>query len=346
MIKRLMAGFATFLNAWRRAGGSTRSVAAGQGAWRRWFREGELAAPPALVPAADYLRVVAAIGIVVYHAVGAPAEYIGSTSLGVFLLLSFQQLAQPISLKVFLTRRCLRLVIPWVAWLLIYAVFRIWIEQGLHRLLAKDSIWAVLDWPASHLWYLPFIVVTTAAMLSIRPFVRQVPMGWRWAIGGAVGLLLMTMVPIAATLVPSKPILVYAVPSAGFGLAYSYALRYRGDGRRRRFIAVSVAMASSALIAWAAGLADHVAVAYLLGAVIILFCTVQVPRSAVVMRLSVLTLGVYLAHPLCFRVADKFSVMFALSFEGRISLRLIAGIFGAALLTYLMRRTPYLRAIV
>ncbi len=305
-----------------------------------------MSAPPALMPAADYLRVVAAIGIVVYHAVGQPAEYIGSTCLGVFLLLSFQQLAQPISLKVFLLRRSLRLVLPWVGWWSIYAAIRVWMDKGFERLLSRDSIWAVLDWPAPHLWYLPFIVVTTAAMLSIRPFVRRVPLGWRWAIGGLVGLLLMTMVPLAATIVPSKPILVYAVPSAGFGLAYSYALRYKGEGRRRRFIAVSVAMAISALIAWGAGLADHVAVAYLLGAVIILFCTVPVQRSAWVMRLSVLTLGVYLAHPLCFRLADKVSVYLGLTPDLTLLVRVLGGLFGAAVLTYVMRRTPYLRAIV
>lgn len=346
MIKRVIAGLARRRNAWRRGDGSAGHPVDGEGVWQRWSREGELSAPPALVPAADYLRVVAAIGIVVYHAVGEPAEYIGSTALGVFLLLSFQQLAQPISLKVFLLRRSLRLVLPWVGWWFIYAAARVWMERGFERLLSRDSIWAVLDWPALHLWYLPFIVVTTAAMLSIRPFVRKVPLGWRWGIGGLVGLLLMTMVPLAASIVPSKPILVYSVPSAGFGLAYSYALRYKGEGRRRRFIAISLAMAISALIAWWAGLADHVAVAYLLGAVIILFCTVPMQRSVWIMRLSVLTLGIYLAHPLCFRVADKFSVYFGLTPDLTLFVRILGGLFGAAALTYVMRRTPYLRAIV
>ena len=327
-----------------RVNGSPRGESHQDSVWRRWSREGELAAPPALVPAADYLRIIAAIGLVYYHALGEPGKYVGSTSLGVFLLLSFQQLAQPVSLKVFITRRSLRLVLPWLGWWVIYAAARAWIEHGFSGLRSASSLLAVMDWPASHLWYLPFILVATATMLAIRPLVRRVPLGWRWAVGGVVGLTLMTMVPLAPLLLPTKPILIYAIPSVGFGLAYSYALRYRGPGRLRRFLAVSAVMAVAAVIAWTEGLTGEVALAYLLGGIIILPCALTVKRSPRITRLSVLTLGVYLAHPLCFRIADKLGAMVGLKMG--LPGYLLAGTVGAALLTYFMRRIPYLRALV
>lgn len=316
----------------------------GANLWRRGAREGELATPPALVPATDLLRVAAAVGLVAYHAAGEPAKHLGATCLAIFVLLSYQQMARPMTLGVFLSRRSLRMVTPWLGWWLVYAAARVVSERGFAGLLDQRNPWQVMDWPSAHLWYLPFLLFTTLGLLALRPLVRRIPLGWRWAVGSAVGMTTMSLGPQARTLLPGEPILIYALPLVGFGLAYSYALRYRGPGRLRRFLAVSALLATSALLSWAAGLADEVAVGYLLGSVLILACALPVPRRPAMSRLAVLTFGVYLAHPLCFRVVDKLGAL--TGFGSSLPAQFLAGTVGAALLTLWMRRTPVLRALV
>jgi len=75
----------------------------------------------------DRLRIVAAVGIVWFHTMGAPYRRIGYTGLPIFLLVFFSLILRSThadSTAQFLKRRWDRLMVPWLFWSIVYGLCR------------------------------------------------------------------------------------------------------------------------------------------------------------------------------------------------------------------------------
>ncbi|WP_022980371.1 acyltransferase family protein [Ideonella sp. B508-1] len=119
----------------------------------------------------EWLRVLACLGIVWYHARG-PGEEFALSGLIVFVMLSVV-LAHPRdgTLRDRLQARAQRLLLPWVFWWGVYALLEV--------VTGRAGQWTVAEWPvlllagpSIHLWYLPF---TFFVLLAMDIWHRSVP---------------------------------------------------------------------------------------------------------------------------------------------------------------------------
>ena len=107
----------------------------------------------------DYARLLAAFGIVFFHA-GAPGGAIGYAALPFFLML-LVVLAFPgavrVSFPAYLRGRVQRLLVPWVIWSGVYGVLKLaeLVVTGA-PFGSEFSLNMILTGTALHLWFLPF----------------------------------------------------------------------------------------------------------------------------------------------------------------------------------------------
>lgn len=119
----------------------------------------------------EWLRVLACLGIVWYHARG-PGEEVALAGLIVFVMLSVV-LAHPREgpLKERLHARAERLLLPWIFWWGVYAVLEV-VTGRAGRWTASEWPVLLLAGPSIHLWYLPF---TFFMLLAMDAWHRHVP---------------------------------------------------------------------------------------------------------------------------------------------------------------------------
>jgi peptidoglycan/LPS O-acetylase OafA/YrhL len=298
--------------------------------------------PRGHLAASAYLRVFAAASIVWFHV--APSSQsidAGAVGLGLFLFFSFMHSGMQQGVRVPLQRLTRQWLMPWAAWWVFYAVVACWMARGVPpQLMAVQSAWDLLNWPRFHLWYLPTVFVFSMVLLVVRKLIAPMRSDMKavLAILGGSALLLIVAVMGKATF--PGDIAVHATPAAALGLAYGYCLRF--DSQRHRLIAFLVIAAIVTLMCVPIWLFAHrfIAVAYTVASLLMILCTLPLPRQRLVMRLSALTLGVYLVHPFVQLVLWKFvgeQVTLLLALETLIL---------SALAVSGMRRIPYLQKIV
>ena len=127
----------------------------------------------------DYARLLAAFGIVQFHA-GAPGGAFGYAALPFFLMLMLIMAVPAASvsdLRPYAQRRAQRLLRPWLIWSGIYAALKL-VEVWLTPRTISDefALHMILTGPAIHLWFLPFAFV---CCLLIHPLVRLAREGKR-----------------------------------------------------------------------------------------------------------------------------------------------------------------------
>lgn len=110
----------------------------------------------------DYCRLIAAFGIVWFHT-GAPGYLLAYAGLPFFLVL----LALPSRLG--MADRARRLLLPFLIWSAIYALFRAWnaAEHG-QALFGWWKPWMVLTGASIHLWFLPFAFLVALVAPALR----------------------------------------------------------------------------------------------------------------------------------------------------------------------------------
>ena len=110
----------------------------------------------------DYLRLIAAFGIVWFHA-AAPGYRIAYAGLPVFLVL----LALPSRMG--MADRARRLLLPFLIWSAVYALFRAWnaAEQG-QALFEWWKPRMFLTGTSIHLWFLPFAFLVALVAPALR----------------------------------------------------------------------------------------------------------------------------------------------------------------------------------
>jgi len=293
--------------------------------------------------ASAYLRLFAAASIVWFHvAHSGPVASVAAVGVGIFIYFSFMHLGRENGFRVFLNRAGKQLLLPWAAWWLFYAATRFWVARGVPpEINAAAPIGTLLAFPAVHLWYLPFVFLASLGVVAVRETLTPWPAQIKVVIALVAGLALVPLFGSTDQLPTTLQMIVYATPAIGLGLVYSYCMRLESSSQRRGwFIAIAALVAVACVPLWSAGI-YIVATGYTVASLLMILCTFSLPRNRLLMRLSSLTLGIYLVHPFAILVLWKIVGPFRPRW-----LFALAAFALSALIVAGMRRVRYLRALV
>ena len=292
----------------------------------------------------EYLRILAAVGIVWFHNSTAPLHWLGLSGLWVFLLISFTLLSrtapnQPMA--AFAAVKARRVMVPWVFWSVAYLLFGLW-QFHRHGTPFYER-WMLLTGFSLHLWYLPYLfgsaITLHFARRSNAAFDR--PAGVLFFV--LVGLVLLAANGVWHPDTPPFAQWMTAVPVTLLGYAWG-RIALLPDTRSRRTAATALAVCVVAMCIarlFMPGRHGQDGMTVLLGfAAFVAIGALPLPSTAAVRLLSPLTLGIYLVHPLVMAVFAK------MTGESGSLLRIIMVFAASAVVVYGMKKIPFLRDVV
>jgi hypothetical protein len=251
----------------------------------------------------DHARLVAALGIVLFHC-GGPGAWIGYAGLPFFTML-LVVLALPGAGRqppaAFAAARAGRLLRPWLIWSAVYGSLKLAEALVTGRPLASEFTPAMLlTGPAIHLWFLPFAFV---ACLAVYPLARH----WTGAapvMRPQAALAVAALAALGAAQAGPLPVPLaqwaFVIPSVFLGMAFALARGDRGRILAAAGLAAAV-VAAGGLAGWTRGL-EQLALA----AGALTFCLlVRRPETPLSQLAAALALGVYLGHPLVASVLER-----------------------------------------
>lgn len=252
----------------------------------------------------DYARLVAAFGIVLFHA-GAPGAAVGYAALPFFLMLMILMgwsSAERSGLGAYMTGRAGRLLWPWLIWSGLYGGLKL-LEVALtgQPLTSEFAPHMLLTGPALHLWFLPFAFV---ACLAIWPVVRLARKQPAALVAPAVCLCLALILHGArqGQVLPA-PLAQWAYVAPAVCLGLALALMRHSPVRQAGLICAFAAVAGIA--GWQAGLMQII----LAASAVVLCGRIHLPPSRLSAQAAAASMGVYLAHPLMFSLLDRLTPM-------------------------------------
>jgi peptidoglycan/LPS O-acetylase OafA/YrhL len=291
----------------------------------------------------EYLRVLAAFGIVCNHVSSPSLHWGGAFGLWIFLLISFTLLARSVpgqAPAAFAGAKARRVLLPWLFWSAFYLLWGLW--HFLRHGVPFFEPWMLFTGFSLHLWYLPYLFLASIALHLARRSSA--------AFDQSAGVLLITvtgLVMLAAdgmwhTYTPPFDQWSTAVPLTLFGYALGRIALVR-DGRQRRTATMMLAASVTAVCLARVLFPGHYggdAVSVLAGlGTFMIVGALPLPPSAPIELLSTLTLGIYLIHPFVRDVLTR-------SIGESSSLVRIVMIFTvSAVIVYGMRKIPVLRAV-
>jgi surface polysaccharide O-acyltransferase-like enzyme len=292
----------------------------------------------------DRLRVLAAIGIVWFHADEAPYRHIAYAGLPIFLLIFCSLLtsqARETTTVEMLRRRCGRLLKPWLFWSAIYGLCRL-----TKALSAPDtgSAWAMLSTEtllagtSIHLWYLPYAFLWSLVIYTLNRRTSHIRGPIVVLTAMVVG---MTLLAIHATgtwddLGRPLPQWEFGLAAIPFGFAIGRCLTVASRERRRLFlVTIAMVVAIECQILYRLGFGPQV-LPHGIGVtlVCVAYCW-EVRGGTVIASLAPLAFGVYLIHPL---VAYALRALPAINGHHLVVIPLTVCI--SALATLVLMRTP------
>ena len=257
----------------------------------------------------DYARVIAAIGIIVFH-VGAPGAAIGYAALPFFLML-LVFLAFPVaagkSFGAYAATRTARLLWPWAIWSLIYAALK------LAEIVATDvtlqsefSAGMLLTGPSLHLWFLPYACVACIAIWPLARLSASLTEGARIICGMILAGVAVLIAWTSHDLVTTTPITqwLYALPAVALGSAFGF---FGGTSRPALMAALTISATAVLLrvMGWPNG-AEQLVIA---GVAFTLCLGLPLQDHPVARRMADLSLTLYLAPPMVISILLRTTVI-------------------------------------
>jgi surface polysaccharide O-acyltransferase-like enzyme len=243
--------------------------------------------------AVDIARFAGAIGIVWFHE-HAPFAWLGYAALPMFVAFLLYFALATSDRAGSDRRRGTRLLLPWVAWSVIYGAANVADALVSGAPLASEfDYWMLLTGPKIHLWFLPFAFFAGWGLIVLLPIIRRhCSFAVLWLLFAAVQAGLFFVLSEYSFGRPFYQWL-FVVPAVFLGLMLHLA-----DGDRIRLLSVAVAAALACWLAvslgWQHGAMQTLIATSVCAAVLML----PLAASPVTDLLARISLGIYLVHPL------------------------------------------------
>ena len=279
------------------------------------------------------MRFVAAFGIVWAH-MQAPFSAEGYVALALFLILigflSVRSLARG-GIRRFWLGRLIRFFLPWLVWSALFGGLLI-LRGGWANAVPVDPF-RLLIGPSIHLWFLPFVVLTSPLVIVMQQRVNSVGQVWLVALGTVPAAVLAIRAHDSSGL--PEPIAQWAFAT----MPLFYGLLSAVAHHRQATVAPMVFATLTCGIAYV-GFDSPIAPFLFLAAVgfeTLWRITVQMPRLA---RLGELSFGIYLVHPVFILVWYHFA-----GSDRPAAFGAIAVFIASAMCTAILRLVPMGRVI-
>lgn len=242
------------------------------------------------VQAIELLRILAAFGIVAYHA-QAPFHDVAYSGLIVFLVLSPMldvqrnwERRRPVSLlaKTFL--------VPWAFWMAIYGSFNYASDQPI----LPNGWLGILYGTSAHLWFLPFMFFVAIGINSVKPYSAKFVFWISLVLATYVLIEVAVWRPWSLALPVPLPQWAHAVAPVLVGIALGSMNRVQGGWK------VLLVLLGSALIVASYDGLRGIGIPYTIGILSVVVSTFYIPRimpiSWNVQMVADCMMGVYLSH--------------------------------------------------
>jgi peptidoglycan/LPS O-acetylase OafA/YrhL len=283
----------------------------------------------------DYARLIAALGIVLFHT-GAPGASLGYAALPFFLMLLMLLGVTGLDrgFRDFAATRARRLLVPWLGWSAVYGGLKLAEVALTPRSLGDEfASWMLLTGPAIHLWFLPFAFVVGLLTWPLARVMRDRPLTAGTVLAAAAlamhGWRQGTALPVPAAQ------WAYALPAVLLGLGIGIA-GTAGEGSRSGMwlalvtacVAAPVVVVSMAL-GWTAGLTQLT----LATTALIAGLSLRLKGTALSAAAARIALPLYLCHPMIYAALLRLTPI-----EPRSTEIALATMAGSALLAMVLDR--------
>ncbi|WP_040644961.1 acyltransferase family protein [Rubellimicrobium thermophilum] len=250
----------------------------------------------------DLLRFVAAFGVVWAH-MQAPGMVEGYVALALFTILtaflSLRSLARR-GPRWFWLGRLVRFGLPWVVWSAFYLLLELWRAEDPRMALTLTDPLRLLIGPTVHLWFLPFIILSSPLVLLALHAMTSARHVW---------ILSLLLIPAAMgalwahdRIAPPEPVIQWAFAA----LPFLYGLLSAG-GQRHDAVAAPLLFATASCVG-ASLLWGSIPAPFLLLACLLFEGLWRLPLSHPALpALGQLAYGIYLVHPFFMLVWYRFA---------------------------------------
>jgi hypothetical protein len=266
----------------------------------------------------EFLRIISALGIVWFHSgldIGRDMAYSG---LVVFLIFT-SYFAVKSTKEHSVLSRAARFLIPCVLWSILYASLNL--VRGGEIIPDHFNVFSkILATPSIHLWYLPFAFICVLALDKIKNYNPKMV--------AVVAALFFTILLASAPIWRQWPYIsplgqyMHALPAVFIGITFS--LYGQLENTIKRVVDMLILLTLSTIIYFnLPGISETYTVG-VLASLILLRKNSFLSKNTIIIKLSQLTFGVYLIHPL---------FLFALTHFGIISIMLPMFAFSLSMLS-------------
>ena len=283
----------------------------------------------------DYARLIAAIGIIVFH-VGAPGAAVGYAALPFFLMLLLI-LAFPAALRQdfasYARSRASRLIWPWLTWSLVYGSLKAAkVIIGGKTVSSEFMPWMLLTGPALHLWFLPFAFIACIAMWPLARRFKSLQILGR-TVCTVLGLSLSVSILMATQDRVAPPPLaqwLYALPAVFVGYVFALLANVQRHVLST-LLALSCLCCLLLFLDWPKGAMQLL----LAGGAFMICLLLPLSDNATANRMASLSLTLYLAHPLIIAVLLRVT-----SIPEKSTSMAFAAVIGTMLFALVLQRMP------
>jgi len=310
--------------------------------------EPPVAKASARIESYDWVRLLAAINVVLFHVSPSPTGYLGRGGVPAFLMIAASIPAMKTGLEAFgpfAAHRARRILVPWLFWSAVFGLVAG--ARYLHRGIVPEwTVHELLIGTSMHLWFFPAVFVGTLLVWIVLRLIDPLDNSRALVLilGGGLGLF-----AIHAWLSKNGALSVpyghwaFAAPALAIGMALGLACRESNRSRRAALvITVGFAAVLGAGLHWAIDEKGSAISYFLAGTALPATLLLPLHSGVVLQSFTRVSLGVYALHPLVYLGLQ--------SFVGprlnTVWIALPAVFLGAVAIAALMRLTRWGKALV